>query len=61
MCYVFLTFHQYWAEYKTGIKEFKPWLEAAEKKSTEGLPKPQTLEEATGMFSGVNVSHDKVV
>merc|ERR1712223_1661289 len=37
---------KYWAEYKTGIKEFKPWLAEAEKKSTEGLAKPQTLDEA---------------
>merc|ERR1711981_634737 len=32
---------KYWAEYKTGIKEFKPWLGNAENKSTEGLAKPQ--------------------
>ena len=37
---------KFWAEYKTGIKEFKPWLESVEKKSQEGLQKPQTLEEA---------------
>jgi len=42
---------KYWAEYKTGIKEFRPWLEAAEKKSTEGLSKPQTLDEANAMFA----------
>merc|ERR1711981_463746 len=42
---------KYWAEYKTGIKSFKPWLESAEKKSTEGLSKPQTLDEANAMFS----------
>merc|ERR1712088_740520 len=34
---------KYWAEYKTGIKSFKPWLESAENKSKEGLSKPQTL------------------
>ncbi len=44
---------KYWAEYKTGIKEFKPWLENAETKSHEGLKKPQTLEEATSMFNSV--------
>merc|ERR1712218_133435 len=38
---------KFWAEYKTGIKEFKPWLAEAEKKSTEGLSKPQTLDEAS--------------
>merc|ERR1719190_169120 len=28
---------KFWAEYKTGIKEFKPWLDQAEGKSHEGL------------------------
>ena len=42
---------KYWAEYKTGIKSFKPWLESAENKSTEGLSKPQTLDEANAMFA----------
>merc|ERR1711883_28296 len=45
---------KYWAEYKTGIKSFRPWLEGAEKKSTEGLSKPQTLDEANAMFANVN-------
>ena len=44
---------KYWAEYKTGIKEFKPWLGNAENKSTEGLAKPQTLDEANLMFANV--------
>eukprot|EP00095_Tigriopus_kingsejongensis_P000588 maker-scaffold95_size379157-snap-gene-0.18 protein:Tk00588 transcript:maker-scaffold95_size379157-snap-gene-0.18-mRNA-1 annotation:"Nesprin-1" len=44
---------KYWAEYKTGIKEFRPWLENAETKSTEGLHKPQTLDDANGMFATV--------
>merc|ERR1712242_278754 len=44
---------KYWAEYKTVIKEFKPWLTGAEKKSTEGLSKPQTLDEANAMFAAV--------
>ncbi len=44
---------KHWAEYKTGIKEYKPWLESAEKKSTEGLAKPQTLDEANAMFASV--------
>merc|ERR1712154_111962 len=44
----------YWAEYKTGIKSFRSWLEGAEKKSTEGLSKPQTLDEANAMFANVN-------
>ena len=45
---------KYWAEYKTGIKSFRPWLEAAEAKSTEGLSKPQTLDEANAMYANVN-------
>merc|ERR1712226_1258852 len=40
-------------EYKAGIKGFKPWLAEAEKKSTEGLSKPQTLDEANAMFAVV--------
>ena len=44
---------KFWAEYKTGIKGFKPWLAAAEKTSTEGLSKPQTLDEANSMFAVV--------
>jgi len=42
---------KYWAEYKTGIKEFKPWLDSAEKRSTSGLDKPQTLDEANAMHA----------
>merc|ERR1712149_35436 len=45
---------KYWAEYKTGIKEFKPWLDSAEVRSKEGLGKPQTLDEANAMFANVN-------
>jgi uncharacterized protein YozE (UPF0346 family) len=43
---------KFWAEYKTGIKEFKPWLENAEKKTKEGIPKPQTLEDANALYKG---------
>ena len=49
---------KYWAEYRTGIKEFKPWLEASEKKAQEGLSKPSTLDEANQLFEKVN-SFDK--
>ena len=58
---------KFWAEYKTGIKSFKPWLESAEKKSTEGLAKPQSLDEANAMLSVVAgfgeacVTHVKVL
>merc|ERR1719479_539307 len=45
---------KYWAEYKTGVREFRPWLEASEKRATQGLSKPQTLGEANAMFSQVN-------
>ncbi len=44
---------KFWAEYKTGIKEFRPWLENAEKRCQEGIPKPQTLDEANSLFAGV--------
>jgi hypothetical protein len=45
---------KFWAEYKTGIKEFRPWLEGAEVRSKQGLTKPQTLDEANAMFANVN-------
>merc|ERR1712183_595937 len=37
---------KFWAEYKTGIKEFAPWLPQAEVASTDGLSKPSDLTEA---------------
>merc|ERR1712043_5761 len=45
---------KYWAEYKTGIREFRPWLESSEEKTKGGLSKPSTLDEANAMFSNVN-------
>merc|ERR1719158_1418912 len=45
---------KYWAEYKTGIRGFKPWLEASETRTGGGLSKPQTLDEANAMFAQVN-------
>merc|ERR1711973_1027855 len=45
---------KYWAEYKTGIKSFRPWLESAESKSGDGLAKPKVLDEANGMYATVN-------
>merc|ERR1712038_1687004 len=34
---------KYWTEYRTGIKEFSPWLASAEKATCEGLSKPSSL------------------
>merc|ERR1712158_19404 len=36
---------KFWAEYRTGIKEFNPWLSASEKSAAEGLSKPSDLSE----------------
>jgi len=40
---------KFWAEYRTGIKEFTPWLESAEAASSEGLSKPSNLDEAQAL------------
>jgi len=53
-CELFSDDVKYWAEYRTGIKEFKPWLENSEKKTGDGLAKPSTLEEANNLFQSVN-------
>jgi len=45
---------KYWAEYKTGIKEFMPWLTAVEADSTNGLAKPSSLEEAKALSEKVH-------
>jgi len=37
---------KFWAEYRTGIKEFTPWFQSAEAASSEGLSKPSNLDEA---------------
>jgi len=49
---------KFWAEYRTGIKEFTPWLVKAESSSTEGLSKPSNLDEATALAEKVH-SFDK--
>merc|ERR1711863_166153 len=49
---------KYWAEYRTGIKEFSPWLAGAEKSATEGLSKPSSLEEVKALNDKVT-SFDK--
>jgi len=45
---------KFWAEYKTGIKEFMPWMKQAESASTEGLSKPSDLAEANALSDKVN-------
>merc|ERR1711893_85359 len=40
---------KYWAEYRTGIKEFNPWLASAEKSAAEGLSKPTDLNEVKAL------------
>merc|ERR1711874_752055 len=40
---------KYWAEYRTGIKGFTPWLVAAEKTAAEGLSKPSDLSEVQAL------------
>merc|ERR1712127_1081318 len=58
---------KFWAEYKTGIKEFAPWLVKAESASTEGLSKPSNLDEASALAEKVHgfekacVGHLKVL
>jgi len=46
---------KYWAEYRTGIKEFNPWLAGAEKAAGEGLSKPSSLDEVKALNDKVNV------
>jgi len=40
---------KFWAEYRTGIKEFSPWLIGAEKAASEGLSKPSDLAEVQAL------------
>merc|ERR1712038_364653 len=40
---------KFWAEYRTGIKEFTPWLASAEKATCEGLSKPSDLSEVQAL------------
>jgi len=49
---------KYWAEYRTGIKEFTPWLVEAEKASSVGLVKPSSLDEVKALKERV-FSSDK--
>merc|ERR1712106_409530 len=40
---------KFWAEYRTGIKEFTPFLAGAEKAIGEGLSKPASLDEVKAL------------
>merc|ERR1711976_52514 len=40
---------KFWAEYRTGIKEFTPWLASSEGACTEGLSKPTNLDEVKAL------------
>merc|ERR1712037_638429 len=40
---------KFWAEYRTGIKEYSPWLAGAEKATAEGLAKPSDLNEVKAL------------
>merc|ERR1712110_566501 len=40
---------KYWAECRTGIKEFSPWLVECEKSITSGLSKPSDLSEVKAL------------
>jgi len=50
---------KYWAEYRTGIREFTPWLESAEKEATLGLGKPATLPEALELYDKISMFDKK--
>merc|ERR1711890_103991 len=52
---------KYWAEYRTGIKEFPPWLLQAEKASNEGLVKPSSLDEVKALHNKVGTSDKTAV
>jgi len=45
---------KFWAEYRTGIKEFTPWLVGAEKSLTDGLAKPADLNEVKALHEKVH-------
>jgi len=46
---------KYWAEYRTGIREFTPWLDSAEEETTMGLGKPASLPEALALFDKISL------
>merc|ERR1712117_752341 len=49
---------KYWAEYRTGIKEFTPWLAQSEAAATGGLSKPSDLAEVKALNEKIT-SFDK--
>jgi len=52
---------KFWAEYRTGIKEFTPWLVGAEKATGEGLSKPADLAEVQALNEKVLAFDNTVV
>jgi hypothetical protein len=52
---------KFWAEYKTGIREFTPWLLAAENESQAGLSKPASLPEALLLFEKISIFDQQCV
>merc|ERR1712025_62670 len=50
---------KFWAEYKTGIKSFTPWLEAAETETADGLGKPGDLPQALQLFDKISLFDKK--
>jgi len=45
---------KFWAEYRTGIKEFSPWLASSEGATAEGLTKPTNLDESKALWEKVH-------
>jgi len=52
---------KYWAEYRTGIKAFTPWLESAETETEQGLGKPSDLPQALALYDKISLFEKKSV
>ena len=50
---------KFWAEYRTGIKSFTPWLETAETETADGLGKPGDLPQALALFDKISLFEKK--
>jgi len=50
---------KYFAEFMTGVKEFTPWLEGAEKELGGGLKKPSTLQEVQLLHQSVHSKEEE--